>query len=156
MPALKGVEYLDPGYGVTARDLEGCCKRQAVHVEVGDVVLVNLGNAHFWHDEARYLNAPGVTADASRWLCDRKVVAVGADNICWDLTDSFDEQLKCNLPGHLLLLARCGVFIMENLNLAPLAAAGQSRFLFIAIPLKLVGATGSPIRPLAMIPKQAL
>jgi kynurenine formamidase len=149
--ALKGVTSLDPKYPVTARDLAGCCDRQEVAIREGAVVLVNLGNGHFWSDQARYLDAPGMDRSASEWLIEKKVRAVGADNICWDLVESWNEELNCNLPGHLLLLVRSGIFIMENLNLIELVASGHQTFLFVALPLKLVGATGSPIRPLAIV-----
>lgn len=150
---LKGVSSLDPGYGVTAHDLQACCDRQSVAIKKGTVVLINLGNGHHWNNEERYLNAPGVSEQAAEWLIEREVVAVGADNICFDLKDQWDAELNCNLPGHLLLLVRAGVFIIENLNLSELAASGHSEFVFVAIPLKLVGATGSPIRPIAFVPR---
>jgi kynurenine formamidase len=57
------------------------------------------------------------------------------------------------LPGHLILLARCGIYIIENLNLEELAASGRHRFDFVCTPLKFVGATGSPVRPLAIVPE---
>jgi kynurenine formamidase len=148
---LKGVESLEPRYAVTAEDLVDCCGRQNVAVEAGSVVLVNLGNGHHWGDELRYLDAPGMARSASEWLVEKAVLAVGSDNISWDLIESWDDELNCNLPGHLLLLARSGIFIMENLNLIELAASGHSRFVFLALPLKYVGATGSPIRPLAFV-----
>jgi len=149
--SLKGARSLEPRYAVTAKDLADCCDRQKVTVEPGSVVLVNLGNGHHWGDESRYLDAPGMERSATEWLIERAVLAVGADNICWDLVESWDDGLNCNLPGHLLLLVRSGIFIMENLNLIELAASGHSRFVFLALPLKLVGATGSPIRPLAFV-----
>ena len=49
------------------------------------------------------------------------------------------------------LLVTHGIHILENLNLEALAAAGRREFAFVGIPLKLRGATGSPIRPLALI-----
>jgi kynurenine formamidase len=152
--ALKGVESLEPGYAVTDADLVACCERQGVTVTAGDVVLVSLGNARHWPDAARYLHSPGIAASGSRWLAERGVHAVGSDNIAWDLIDEFDRDLNCNLPGHVLLLVRAGIYIMENLNLGPLVASGHAQFLFVALPLKLVGATGSPIRPVALIPRQ--
>jgi kynurenine formamidase len=151
--ALKGVQSLERKYPVTADDLAQCCEKQNVTIAKGSVVLVNLGNGHFWNDEPRYLDAPGMDRSATEWLRDKSVFAVGADNICWDLVESWDDTLNCNLPGHLLLLVRAGIFIMENLNLIELADCGQSTFLFVAVPLKLVGATGSPIRPLALLPR---
>src|SRR3546814_14350345 len=57
------------------------------------------------------------------------------------------------LPGHRKLLVGHGVPIMEMLALEELAAAGVHKFLFFLSPLKLVGATGSPIRPLAVLPE---
>jgi kynurenine formamidase len=77
---------------------------------------------------------------------------VGADNPAWDVPGMKDPDLGCMLPGHLILLARRGIYIIENMNLDELAAAGHHRFDFVCTPLKLVGATGSPVRPLAIIP----
>jgi kynurenine formamidase len=90
-------------------------------------------------------------AGASYWVADRGVVAVGVDNSGWDVPGLKDPELGCMLPGHLILLARRGVYIIENLNLEELAAAGRHRFDFVCTPLKLVGATGSPVRPLALV-----
>lgn len=151
--ALHGVETLEPGYAVTADDLAGCCEEQAVAVNGGDVALVRTGNARNWEDTERYLAGPGVSSGASSWLADREVMAVGADNLAWDVIGVKDPELGCTLAGHLILLARAGIYIIENLNLEGLAAAaeeGESRFLFVCAPLKLVGATGSPVRPLAV------
>jgi kynurenine formamidase len=55
------------------------------------------------------------------------------------------------LFGHVHLLVTHGIHILENLNLETLAAAGHREFAFVGIPLKLRGATGSPIRPLALV-----
>ena len=149
--ALKGVEALEPGHAVTDTDLMECCGRQGVQVEAGSVALVRTGNARFWGDEERYLDGPGMDGTASRWLADRGVLAVGADNMAWDVPGLRDPELGCLLPGHLILLARRGVYIIENLTLEELAAAGHHRFEFICLPLKLVGATGSPVRPVARV-----
>jgi kynurenine formamidase len=64
-----------------------------------------------------------------------------------------DSELGSTLPGHLILLARRGIYIIENLQLEELAAAGGYRFTFICTPLKFFGATGSPVRPLALVPE---
>ena len=55
------------------------------------------------------------------------------------------------LFGHVHLLVTHGIHIIENLNLDELAAARQYVFTFVGIPLKFRGATGSPIRPLALV-----
>ncbi len=149
--ASEGVEEIQPGRIVTSTDLEECVKRQGVEVEPGSVLLVRTGNARFWGDAERYLAGPGVDASASYWAAERGVLAVGADNMAWDAPGHKDPELGCLLAGHLILLARSGIYILENLNLEGLSAAGVHRFTFICTPLKLVGATGSPIRPLAMV-----
>ena len=149
--AREGVKSLEPGHAVTGEDLEACCENQGVAVEPGDVVLVRTGNARYWEDADRYLAGPGMAPSASYWVAQRGVVAVGADNPAWDVPGMKDPDLGCMLPGHLILLARRGIYIIENLNLDELAA-GYHRFDFVCTPLKLVGATGSPVRPLAIIP----
>ena len=152
VPAIKGVESLEPRYRITAQELEECCRVQKLSITPGCVVLVNLGNARFWNDRERYLDSPGVSSSASQMLADKKVIAVGADNFSWDEPTDFDTELNCNGPGHVILIVRSGIHIFENLNLAPLVSSGHREFIFIAAPLKLVGATASPIRPLALIP----
>ena len=79
------------------------------------------------------------------------VRAVGADNMAWDVIGLWDDAEGCELPGHLVLLVRRGIYIIENLALEELAAAKISRFTFVCSPLKFVGATGSPVRPLAIV-----
>jgi kynurenine formamidase len=149
--AKEGVESLEPGHVVTAEDLEACRGEQGVAIEPGDVVLVRTGNGRYWDDAGRYLAGPGMDAGASYWAADRGVVAVGADNAGWDVPGLKDPELGCMLPGHLILLARRGIYIIENLNLEELAAARRHRFDFVCTPLKFVGATGSPVRPLALV-----
>ncbi len=149
--ANKGVEALKPGYAVTDEDLEACCQEQGVTIEPGSVVLVHTGNAHFWDEPERYLAGPGMAASASYWLAEKQVLAVGADNTAWDVPGVRDPELGCSLPGHLILLARRGIYIIENLQTEELAAAGAYRFTFVCAPLKFVGATGSPVRPVALV-----
>jgi 4-oxalocrotonate tautomerase family enzyme len=149
--AEKGVQALDAGHLVTAADLEACCRRQNVEIQPGDVVLIRTGNAIYWHDPERFLAGPGMDSSASVWLAEKGVIAVGADNMAWDVIGLRDPAFNCQLPGHLILLARHGIHIIENMQLEELAAANVSRFTFICTPLKFVGATGSPVRPIAVV-----
>jgi kynurenine formamidase len=82
---------------------------------------------------------------------ERKVKAVGADNMAWDVVGPKDPELGVTLPGHILLLVRAGIPIIENLNLEGLAAAKVYEFAFVCLPLKMRGATGSPVRPIAIV-----
>jgi kynurenine formamidase len=79
------------------------------------------------------------------------VAAVGADNLAWDTLAERDPETGSTLFAHIHLLQRHGIYIMENMNLETLSSARVHVFAFIGIPLKFRGATGSPIRPLALI-----
>ncbi len=141
---------LTPEYSISPADLERAARRGGIEVRPGDVALVRTGYGALWSDPTEYLRAPGVSAAGSRWLIERKVKAVGADNLAWDLMGQMDPELGVTLPGHLLLLVRAGIPIIENLNLEELAAAGVHEFGFVCLPLKMRGATGSPVRPIAI------
>jgi kynurenine formamidase len=139
---------LDPDYAITPQDLERAARTE---IREGDAVLVRTGYGALWSKPDDYLHAPGVSAAGSRWLIERKVRVVGADNMAFDVVFAPpDPELGVTLPGHLLLLVRAGVPIIENLNLEELAAAGVYEFVFVCLPLKMRGATGSPVRPIAI------
>jgi kynurenine formamidase len=71
--------------------------------------------------------------------------------MAWDAPGLRDPELGCMMAGHLILLARQGIYIIENLALDELGASGHHEFEFICTPLKLTGATGSPVRPVAVV-----
>ena len=62
----------------------------------------------------------------------------------------FEKLPDAGMPVHVHLLVENGIHIIECLNLEEVAAAGVAEFLFVALPLKLRGATASPIRPVAI------
>jgi len=147
----KGVEVLQRNYAITAEDLDGCAQAARMVVNPGDVLLVRTGFGRSWNDEAVYLSAAGVSKSGNVWAADRRVVAVGADNMAWDSMEERDPETNMTLYGHVHLLVTHGIHIIENLNLEELAESGHREFCFVGIPLKLRGATGSPIRPLALV-----
>lgn len=130
--------------------LEACCARQRIGIEAGEVVLVRTGNGRHRRDPERNLRGPGMAADASRWLAERGVLAVGADDMARDPPDAAAPE-PGRRPGHLLLLARGGIHIVENLWLEDLAEAAPDPFSFVCAPLTFDGAIGSPVRPLALV-----
>jgi kynurenine formamidase len=148
--AIKGEEPLPEHYRITPSDLEAAARLGGVTVRPGDALLVRTGYARLWGDEARYLAAAGVGREGSEWAVARKVGCVGCDNMTWDEILEQDPQTGGTLFGHLHLLARSGIPIIENLNLEALSRDRCREFLFICAPLKLVGATGSPVRPIAL------
>jgi kynurenine formamidase len=152
VPASKGLVELEELYQVTVEDLQACCEHQGTSVEAGDVVLVRTGGGRYWSTDARrYLGSAGVSGGASQWLAERGVYAVGADNVAWDIRGVEDPELGVTMPGHLILLARRGVYILENLGLEQLAAAGVHRFTLVCAVPSFEGATGAPVRPLAFV-----
>jgi len=147
---VAGDKRLAPEHAITVEELERAAAGAHVEVRAGDVVLVRTGYGALWSEPAEYLRGAGVSAAGSRWLIEKKVSAVGADNLAWDVMGPTDPELGVTLPGHVLLLVRAGIPIIENLNLEELAAAGVHEFGFVCLPLKMRGATGSPVRPIAI------
>lgn len=130
--------------------LRAALDRQGTGLQPGDAVLVRTGNGANFPDRERYENGPGISGPASAWLAEQSPLLVGADNLAWDLPGHRDPELGATLPGHLHLICRNGIHIVENLALEELAAAGVYEFTFICLPLKMHGATASPVRPLAL------
>jgi kynurenine formamidase len=148
----KGLALLPAKYSITADDLTGCASAQGVEVKAGDVLLVRTGYGALWHgDEQDYLDAAGLNKSGTLWASDKQVVAVGADNMAWDVIGERDPQTGATLFAHIHLLTQKGIYILENLNLEELARDRRWEFAFIGVPLKFQGATGSPLRPLALV-----
>ena len=150
--ALHATDTLPGGYGIAAEDLAGAAQRQGVEVRRGDVALVHSGWGRNFDDTEVFLGhetgVPGPTEEAARWLSEKGVRATGGESIAY-------EQIKPEvghalLPVHRLLLVEYGIHIIEVMNLSGLASAGVHEFLFVLAPLKIVGGTGSPVRPLAV------
>ncbi|HTX07438.1 MAG TPA: cyclase family protein [Solirubrobacteraceae bacterium] len=143
---------LDPGKRIDRPELEEACRRAGVEPRAGDVVLVRTGwTRHLADPEAflgRRTGVPGVDESGARWLAGRRVRAVGADTMSFEHIVPGPNPL---LPVHTILLVEHGIHIIEMLNLDELAQDGVAEFLLIAAPLRIVGATGAPIRPLGIV-----
>lgn len=152
IPAHLGDPYCTAGYELTVEDLQRAAASAGVMISAGDTVLVRTGWGRLWGEREAFLSLsdglPGPGAKAIEWLCSHGVRAVGSDTIAFEHIGA--AKGLSELPGHKILLVDHGVPIIETLDLEPLAAAGVAEFLFIMAPLKLVGATASPVRPLAV------
>jgi kynurenine formamidase len=148
-----GVDVLEPGYGITEADLASAAERAGVTPARGDVALVRTGWARHFSDAPRYLGhdsgVPGVTEPAARWLADRGVLATGADTTAYEPIPAGEGHRV--LPVHRLLLVERGIYIVEHLDLEDAARRGLTEFLFVLLPLRIVGGTGSPVRPVAVV-----
>jgi kynurenine formamidase len=151
--SLHETEVLPGGYGITERDLSAAAREAGVEVREGDVALIHSGWSRLFDDAHGFLGhdtgVPGPTEEAARWLADCGVRATGAETIAYEqIRPEVGHDL---LPAHRLLLVERGIHIIEVMNLAGLAAAGIKEFLFVLAPLRIVGGTGSPVRPLAVV-----
>ena len=147
--ALHGVDELPPSHAIGPADLEATLARQGTELRRGDVVLIRTGRMRAWPDAERFVpDEPGLDLDGARMLAERGAVLIGADNVGLERHPSPDPDNW--QPVHGFLLAEAGIPIMEIVDLEELGAAGVHEFAFIGACLKIRGATGSPIRPLAL------
>jgi kynurenine formamidase len=148
--ALKGVEMLPDSYEITVADLQQALQKQQLTLQPGDAVILHTGWGRLWGKEnARYMRInPGIDVAASEWLARQDPMLIGADTAPINVTPSPDPKLSN--PVHQIALVVNGIFLLENLRLDELAAQRAYEFALIVEPLKLVGATGSTVAPIAV------
>jgi kynurenine formamidase len=146
-----GSGHLNPGDVITPDHLARAADAGGFRVEPGDIALIRTGwGRYYGTDNARYLQGePGIDKPAAKWLIDQGVVAIGADNMAVEVLPNPDKSIM--MPVHQYSLAECGVYLIENLALDELAAARVYTACFILLPTKIRGATGVPVRPIAMV-----
>jgi len=151
---LKGGP-LPRGMEITPDDLRACLQRQGLPAEdwlhPGDVVLIRTGHGARFHAEADtwYDSAPGLGLPAAEYLSAFRPCVVGADNFAVDVVPPVDPDFA--MPCHQHLIIRHGIHLHEGMNLQALAARGVSEFVYVFAPLPIVGATGSPGMPFAIV-----
>ncbi len=154
VPAALGQAGCPPAYEISPADLEAAARTARVQVAAGDVVLIRSGWGKRFEDGPQdYLGhatgVPGVSEAGARWLADRRVHAAGADTIAFErLAPGGGHTL---LPAHRVLLVDAGIYIIEALNLEELASVAVCEFTIVLVPMNIIGATGSPVRPLAVV-----
>jgi len=148
--AYKKVDVLPDGYRIMPADLQGALKRQAVELREGDAVFIRTGRMRVIGDKSAYLKEePGIGLDAARWLVEEQgAMMLGSDNLS---LESFPVETEDNwVPVHTYLSAEQGVAIMEVVDLEELSRDRVYEFAFIGAGLKLRGASGAPMRPIAI------
>lgn len=153
IPRVLGLEMCEPEYEISPEDLSAASGQDA-EVRSGDVVLIrsgwgqmiDVGTEEYIGNDS---GVPGIGEDGAKWLAELGVYAIGADTIAF-------ERLRAGkghsvLPAHRVLLVEYGIYIIEALELEELSRSGVTEFVFVLSPLLLVGATGSPVRPLALV-----
>jgi len=145
-----GLRVLPRGFAISADALAETLQAQGSEVRENDSVLVRTGYMAVWPDmsAAREHADAGLDHSAALYLADRGVVLVGSDT---EGTDVDPSGVPGNpIPVHIELLINCGIFIVELVNLEELAANRVYEFCFVCLPLRVRGATGSMVRPMAI------
>ncbi|MGH9094381.1 MAG: cyclase family protein [Acidimicrobiales bacterium] len=155
--ALKGVEWLEAGTPITPDDLDAASERQGgIEVGSGDILLFRTG----WRrkfltegDPAAFMaGEPGLGQACCEWLRQRDVAAVCSDNWAIEVLPGESPDVVFNV--HMILIRDMGMTLGEILDFEELAADcetdGTWEFFFVAPPLKVSKAVGSPINPLAI------
>lgn len=157
LPRTRGARWLEDGTPIRPGDLDACAEAQGVTVERGDAVLVRTGKMTRCLEEGSWKGycggpAPGLSLHCARWIYEREVAAVATDT--WGVEVIPNETEDCFQPLHMVSLRNTGVLLGEIFSLDRLADAcaadGDYAFCFVAPPLPISRAVGSPINPLAI------
>ena len=135
---------LGVGGVIGVADLEG------LEPEPGDAVLFHTGWSARWSDPDAYLEGePGPGYEVADWLVSHGVALTGCDTWSYGPVPAEDPARRFEVPQ--LLNVRHGVFVVENLNTAGLAADGIREFALVLTHPKLRGATGAWTSPIALV-----
>jgi kynurenine formamidase len=151
---LKNVPYLGDQEPIYVEDLEAWEKKARVRLQSGDAMLVRTGRWLRVKDKGPLdLNhqAPGLYASCAKWMRERGVAILGSDAV-QDVRPSRVEGV--NQPIHELALRALGTPLIDNCDLEALGenAAQRRRWTFLLTinPLRVPGATGGPVNPVAI------
>jgi kynurenine formamidase len=141
---LVDVAGLGPGDAIGLDAVDG------IDPAPGDAVLFHTGWGAHWGDPDTYVGGePGPGCELAAWLAERGVALTGCDTWSYGPVPPEDPSRPFEVPQ--ILNAHHGVFIVENLDLSALAAAGVRRFALIVTHPKLRGATGAWTSPIALV-----
>jgi len=151
--------HLPADYPITVADLEGCCQVQKVEVKSGDALCLRTGWVPYWYTlktpqekEAYFQAQPGVSVFTAEWLRKKEISCIAVDNIAVErLPSEIDGEF---IPFHQVAIRDMGLSLGEIFHFEELAtdcaADGVYEFLWVAPPLYIPHAVGSPLNPLAI------
>ncbi len=154
IPAVRGVDALEPGAPIFPEDLEAAEQATGVKVQCGDALLVRTGRWRWRESHGPWMPTKGMAGlDASclSWLHEREVAALGSDGI----SDVWPSRIRnVPMPIHTVAIVTMGLHLLDNLDLDDVAvactAAGRWSFLLMVAPLVLDQGTASPVNPIAV------
>ena len=152
-----GLPFLDDGTAITVEDLDATAAAQGVEVRRGDFVIVRTGQmgdrlrAGEWGGYAGG-DAPGLAFETASWIHRREIAAICTDT--WGCEVRPNETKDASQPWHWVVIPKIGITMGEIFYLEELAADCADddvyEFLFVAPPLPITRAVGSPINPMAI------
>jgi kynurenine formamidase len=148
--AALGVPSLPDRYEVTPDDLARTLHVQGSALQDGDAVLVRTGWMAAWYErepDRYFASQPGVGPDAALWLFERGMALLGTDTSGTEVIPMPDPERTT----HGVMIVERGVHLIEIMDLESIAAERIHEFLFVSLPLRIAGATGSWLRPVAII-----
>jgi kynurenine formamidase len=158
MAKFRGKENLDKAETFTHHDLLACAEAQGVTIEKRDILVIrtNFLKLFFDQGEAFYEGfcEPGLiySPELVQWFQDMEIPNLVTDTIANEVTT--DPENGVALVLHNALMRNLGVVFTEICDLEKLAADcasdGQYTFLYVAAPLKVAKASGSPVNPVAI------
>ena len=150
MASHLGQDRLKASRVFNSEEIRAAAQAQGVEIRSGDVVLFHTGWMTMMDEDAEAFvsSAPGIGLDGAAFLADRGVVAIGADTGGLEVGPSEDPEQA--YPVHQLLLVERGVYILENMNTAALAADKAYEFMFVLGQPKFEGAVQAVINPIAI------
>ncbi|MBV8991391.1 MAG: cyclase family protein [Solirubrobacterales bacterium] len=150
VPQIVTRGWLVDASGLDAGGVIGLEHCVGIDPEPGDAVLFHTGWSRHWSDPDVYLSGePGPGCDLAQWLADHDVALTGCDTWSYGPVPAEDPERPFRVPQ--ILNIEHGIFVVENLDLAELAADGVRRFALILTHPKLRGATGAWTSPIALI-----
>ncbi len=146
---LRG-KPLAPNYSISRADLLEAAGAADIEIGRGDAVLIRTGWLEGQADvtDISFDIEPGIDVEAALWLAQRDVAVIGADNYAIEVLPFPAGQV---FPVHQRLIRDYGVPLLEGLSLKEIASRKRSTFLLMASALPIVGATGSPLAPTAVL-----
>jgi kynurenine formamidase len=153
IPALKGVDYLEPGTPIYPEDLDAWERKAHLKVASGDVVFIRTGRWALRDAKGPWevsKKSAGLYASCAKWLKSRDVAILGSDAASDVMPSGIDGVVQ---PIHTLVLVAMGMPIFDNCDLELISKEARRRqrweFLVTASPLAVPGATGSALNPIA-------
>jgi kynurenine formamidase len=150
MTAYYGVDMVKEGTAFNRKEIDEQAKKQGVEIRKGDVVLFHTGwQALEGKDNKRFLGGePGLGKEGALYLASKQVVAIGADS--WALEVIPFEPGVGVFEVHQILLARNGIYILENMNTGPLVKDKAYEFMFVLGQSRITGGVQAIVNPIAI------